>query len=774
MIDQEQESQVSKRPPVTFELPSWWDRPGLCWDFYPTPDKFEGDVDLSRYNINEQETLLVEDIMRLAKNISISVQYGSLHKRSFHIDRTFNASLRELAERIIPLCESYSILIRFIEGSLQMDICIIKQSLGSCLMENIQTYFLFVAQLENSIQKGSSKLGLSQILTTSSAMMSNMECLAEIAYSASGNLKWYEILNILHKIYLNTIGDESNHNLVLSVCNQTVRPFILALKRLLECGQVSGKDHFDFYRVMQGSETFQYFNEISDDHENPAPLPDFIPAPCHSLIWRTGYYLNLVRQSKSTLDLNECQKFPDISYENYSTCLESAIRQCYQNASKLIYNLLVKKYKLIDRLRSMRCYFFLTHGDFLVQFLDTSWNELKKSEEQISLTRIQGLFDVAVRMSSCANDKYNDDVRVQFFSNDIFTELELLSASIERKLNSSVSTDQINNNISPPKTQSSKSITKLKGFNILTLEYDVSWPVSLIINDLSLKSIRLIFHHLFFLKFIERYLGLTIGSIKYMYTYYSNKRSHSKFKAAKEIYALAHRMLKFVQALLYHASATVLEPKWHSFLSEFDTVITTNNDYGGQLSKLVECLNKMLAQSFEECLLSNLNITRLLYFCLEVCRVFAEGIFSITSKLSEIQPGLTPKMERKHSSGHSTPTTVKSVTLDSAFSSGIQATSDPSSHTMTQSSTPISFKQYSSEDKMSTSSGSSSVGTDTFLKWLSQCESSYSCNVCKFIKALAEEEQCSGSVCQADIIGSLLLLLDFNDFYKRKIALKPK
>ena len=37
--------------------------------------------------------------------------------RTFHIDRSLDPAMRELAKRIVPVCVNYSLIIRFIEGS---------------------------------------------------------------------------------------------------------------------------------------------------------------------------------------------------------------------------------------------------------------------------------------------------------------------------------------------------------------------------------------------------------------------------------------------------------------------------------------------------------------------------------------------------------------------------------------------------------------------------------------------------------------------------------
>lgn len=39
-------------------------------------------------------------------------------ERTFHIDRSLDPAMRELAKRIIPVCSNYSLIMRFVEGKL--------------------------------------------------------------------------------------------------------------------------------------------------------------------------------------------------------------------------------------------------------------------------------------------------------------------------------------------------------------------------------------------------------------------------------------------------------------------------------------------------------------------------------------------------------------------------------------------------------------------------------------------------------------------------------
>ena len=61
--------------------------------------------------------------------------------------------------------------------------------------------------------------------------------------------------------------------------------------------------------------------------------------------------------------------------------------------------------------RSVKHYFLLDQGDFIVQFMDMAEEELQKDIDYIMPTRLESLLELALRTSVVNEDKYKDDVR---------------------------------------------------------------------------------------------------------------------------------------------------------------------------------------------------------------------------------------------------------------------------------------------------------------------------------------------------------------------------
>ncbi|CAF5206855.1 unnamed protein product, partial [Rotaria magnacalcarata] len=111
-------------------------------------------------------------------------------QRSFHIDRSLDPTLRDLARRMVPLCSNHSLIVRFIEDRLQYKYGLINHALAGALREVVQRYYVFVSQLETQQQQ--SQLTLQTLWFHTEPVMEMMEVIANI-------------VKTLNKVYEKTI-----------------------------------------------------------------------------------------------------------------------------------------------------------------------------------------------------------------------------------------------------------------------------------------------------------------------------------------------------------------------------------------------------------------------------------------------------------------------------------------------------------------------------------------------------------------------------------------
>lgn len=61
--------------------------------------------------------------------------------------------------------------------------------------------------------------------------------------------------------------------------------------------------------------------------------------------------------------------------------------------------------------RSIKHYFLLDKGDFIVQFMDMTEEEMKQDIENIMPTRLESLLELALRTSTANVDPFKDDLK---------------------------------------------------------------------------------------------------------------------------------------------------------------------------------------------------------------------------------------------------------------------------------------------------------------------------------------------------------------------------
>ena len=73
---------------------------------------------------------------------------------TFSIDPTLDPSLKELLNRITPLCVHYSTVVAFAEDHVQMGSGRVNQALSGAIYALLKDYYIFVAQLETQHKRG--------------------------------------------------------------------------------------------------------------------------------------------------------------------------------------------------------------------------------------------------------------------------------------------------------------------------------------------------------------------------------------------------------------------------------------------------------------------------------------------------------------------------------------------------------------------------------------------------------------------------------------------
>lgn len=101
--------------------------------------------------------------------------------------------------------------------------------------------------------------------------------------------------------------------------------------------------------------------------------------------------------------------------EHYAPLVEAA----HASASATLLALLVQDRDLVGHLQSVKNYFLMEQGDFMVQFLDLCEKELAQPVDQVEPARLESLLELALRTSSANYDAYKDNLCVALLPYDL-------------------------------------------------------------------------------------------------------------------------------------------------------------------------------------------------------------------------------------------------------------------------------------------------------------------------------------------------------------------
>lgn len=110
------------------------------------------------------------------------------------------------------------------------------------------------------------------------------------------------------------------------------------------------------------------------------------------------------------------------------------------------------------------------------------------------------------------------------------------------------------------------------GYDAFTLDYMVTFPLSLVISRKALTKYQLLFRHLLYLKHVEDLLCKTWMDQKgTLWRKLSGSSEIEKWKF--RIFTLRNQMLAFVQQFTYYVTNEVLEPNWRQLETNLTKVI---------------------------------------------------------------------------------------------------------------------------------------------------------------------------------------------------------
>ncbi|XP_051155643.1 gamma-tubulin complex component 2-like isoform X1 [Leptopilina boulardi] len=589
---------ISRHSDQSIARPNWIiERPRISWDFH-------NDMSIvpcqKAVPIVSQESVLLWDLLNCLKGIdgtyivseSLKSQYDAV---VFKISPDVGISFRQLTQQILPLASYYSITVRFIEEKDLPDSGQVNHALRSALRCLLKDYLMFLVQLEMEHRRG--KLNLQKMWFYIQPTMATMSILSQITSTiCKANARGGKVLSLLHEQANSMSGDAKCKELCLFLIKEASVPYMKMLEKWVYKGVI-----YDPYQefLVEDNELIQR-EELPMDYsadyweKRYTMRPDRIPIFLNELaqtILRTGKYFNVIRQCGKTVQYG---KQEPLVYQHRDQKYITIIDRAYSEAARTLLEVLIQENDLMGRLRSIKSYFLLAQGDFVVQFMNLCEAELSKNMDDIVIHRLASLLEIALRLSTADSDPYKDDLKPELLPYDLqyqMFRILLIQTSEEKEF--CMQTDKV-----------------LSGLEAFVFNYDLKWPVSLVINRKAIACYQMLFRHLFYCKHVERLLCRVWISNKIAKTF-----THEAAMAYRQAFSVRQRMLDCIQHLEYYMMVEVIEPNWHLFLNKMSKVTNVDDVLSVHQDLQDSCLR--------ECMLTDPDlltcITGICATCVEFC-----------------------------------------------------------------------------------------------------------------------------------------------------------
>jgi gamma-tubulin complex component 2 len=551
-----------------------------------------------------QEKLLMEDLLYAL----ISVEGIYIKRRSQDLlyavepyleSPSCDESLLYMVNNILPACEMHDKVCVFVNLHMNFESGLVSHALCEAIGLLLKEYKLKIAQLDMELEKG--ELTLQKLWFYVQPCMRTLECLGKFVEEAE-SLKGGALLNSIYKS-LTAASDAIHKKIFNFLLEKASVPYLEILSKWIYLGEI--EDPYEEFLIKENKElSKENLNKDFNDRywDSRFELRDSqTPLFLHKLaakVLLTGKYLNVIRECGKTV---HCPYLEELDPRKNTKLLSNIgsqreflepIEHAYEWASKELLQLILGEHQLVNRLKSIKHYFFLDHGDFFVHFMDSAQEELEKHHENVSKEKLESLLDLSLRTSSTNSDSFKDDLSCELHTYTLMEQLYAIQISMG------------NQTISDEMSIFAMA-QKFKGLEIFVLDYKVQWPLTLITSRKALTRYQLIFRHLFFCKYVERRLGNT-------WILHQSTKEISLHKAFSTSYCLRQRMLHFVKNYVYYVTVEVLEDKWHRFLEGLKTVQTVDNIMNLHNMFLDECLKESLLMDHE--LIMSLH--KIISFCL--------------------------------------------------------------------------------------------------------------------------------------------------------------
>ncbi|KAI7543433.1 hypothetical protein KC331_g7400 [Hortaea werneckii] len=733
---------------------------------------------LASLNLEEQERAIIEDLLFVlmgfeGQYITYASTYNPLDEKSrltgpaFKVASGLDPSLRDLASGMLRTATQYSALEAFVDAMGKEESGTVNHALCAAIRKLLKDYLILIAQLEHQLltNAGFTLHQLNLHLKPTGHMMQQLYALAQEILKENGMLgdqdeddvdasddfenileslregrdagmpgkkscKGGSTLRLLTRRLQSSAGDPAATQLLTTLLRESSRPYMRMLNEWLHHGNVRDPHSEFLIREAKSIKREGLQQDYTDEYwEKRYTLrPELVPPQLEGVKERVllaGKYLNVVREcgGLSPSDTNNTSEKREAIPQTFDDAdfLEN-VGSAYAFANMSLLHLLLTTHALPSRLRSLKHYFFLDRSDFFSYFLELSSSELRKPSRNVNAGKLQSLLDIVLRQpgSVAAEDPFKEDVRVEL--SDTGLTGWLMRVVNVQGMDADASSLSLNYGAGGSTGGGKDGEKDISGYEALTLDYSVPFPLSLIISRNTLTRYQLLFRYLLSLRHLEVLLTQSwmehtkgpawihrarrgkAGTVSAEVRERQRKIENWKRRA----WCLRARMLCFVQQLLYFCTSEVIEPNWASFMSRLSTSAggdetagkeksssrpqsqrqtagtepaLAQNPIGGDgdeaekegqekvkrtVDELMQDHVDFLATCLKECMLTNSKLLRINSKVMSTCSMFANYTASLSRYLASADPDLSTTTSSASSSSSSS--AYDPAKLDKLFS----------------------------------------------------------------------------------------------------------
>lgn len=611
---------------------------------------------------------------------------------TFIIAPALDPSLRDLAQSMLKTATHYSALEVFCEVMGREECGSVMHALCAAMRKLLKDYLILIAQLEHQALTNSGftlhqmnlhlkptthmtaqLYSLTQEILKENSLLGPPDAEDDSADDSDAfeniltslrtghdptaankkSCKGGSLLRLLTLRLQHSLGDPAASALLTNLLRESSRPYMRMLNEWLHHGHVRDPHAEFLIREQKSIKREGLQQDYTDEYweKRYTIRNELVPPQLEAVKERVllaGKYLNVVREcggimepfhsnSKNTTDPNNTATTSIPQTFDHPLFLPN-VSSAYAHANSTLMALLLTTHHLPSRLRSLKHHFFLDRSDFFSYFLELAAGELRKPAKSVNTGKLQSLLELALRQPGGSAGEIGgggeggmgegEDVRV--------TMSEMgLTGWLMRVVNvQGMDADASTLSLMTPAAGGTGEVggkeEKISGYEALTLDYAVPFPLSLIVSRNTLTRYQLLFRYLLSLRHLERQLtGAWTEHVKTS-TWTARPGMGSKSQDAqarifgkkvenwkRRAWCLRARMLCFVQSLLYFCTSEVIEPNWGSFMSRLtqgEEGVVGEERGEGKAKRTVDELMQdhvdFLATCLKECMLTNSKLLR--------------------------------------------------------------------------------------------------------------------------------------------------------------------